>query len=116
MHCREAENVVGRTPPRATARLLDVAPPRAPRWSVSSSCHPPPATLPQSASVPGFRLGLQDLSDFRIGFAESHTFDPGFRHEYGGILGPDLLHYHEALIDFGNRALYLKPDYRGRKR
>jgi hypothetical protein len=68
------------------------------------------------ATVPGFRIGSQDLSDFRIGFAESHTFDPGFRHEYGGILGPDLLHYHEALIDLGNRALYLKPDYRGHKR
>ena len=68
------------------------------------------------ATVPGFRIGSQDLSDFRIGFAESHNFDPGFRHEYGGILGPDLLHYHEALIDLGNRALYLKPDYRGHKR
>jgi hypothetical protein len=68
------------------------------------------------ATVPGFRIGLQDLSDFRIGFAESHSFDPGFRHECGGILGPDLLHYHEALIDLGNRALYLKLDYRGHKR
>jgi predicted aspartyl protease len=68
------------------------------------------------ATVPGFRIGNQDLSDYRIGFAESHTFDPGFVHEYGGILGPDLLHYHEALIDLGNRALYLKPDYRGQKK
>jgi predicted aspartyl protease len=68
------------------------------------------------ATVPGFKIGTQDLSDYRIGFAESHTFDPGLLHEYGGILGPDLLHYHEALIDLGNRALYLKPDYRSRKR
>jgi predicted aspartyl protease len=67
------------------------------------------------ATVPGFRIGTQDLSNFRIGFSESHTFDPGFVHEYGGILGPDLLHYHEALIDLGNRAMYLKPDYRDRK-
>src|SRR5260221_13855414 len=42
------------------------------------------------STVPGFKIGNQDLSDFRIGFAESHTFDPGFLHEYGGILGPDL--------------------------
>ena len=67
------------------------------------------------ATVPGFRIGAMDLSDYRFGFAESHTFDPGFLHEYGGILGPDLLHYHEALIDLGNRALYLKPDYRSHK-
>ena len=68
------------------------------------------------STIPGFKIGKQDLSDFRIGFAESHTFDPGFLHEYGGILGPDLLHYHEALIDLGNRALYLKPDIRDHKR
>jgi predicted aspartyl protease len=68
------------------------------------------------ATVPGFRIGTQDLGNYRIGFSESHTFDPGFVHEYGGILGPDLLHYHEALVDLGNRALYLKPDYRSRKR
>ncbi|HZC35511.1 MAG TPA: aspartyl protease family protein [Chthoniobacterales bacterium] len=67
------------------------------------------------AAIPGFKIGTQDLSDYRIGFAESHTFDPGFRHEYGGIIGPDLLHYHEALLDLGNRALYLKPDYRSHK-
>jgi hypothetical protein len=67
------------------------------------------------AKVPGFKIGNQDLSDFRIGFAESHTFDPGFLHEYGGVLGPDLFHYHEALIDLGNRALYLKPDTRSHK-
>ena len=40
------------------------------------------------ATVPGFKIGNQDLSDYRIGFAESHTFDPSFLHEYGGILGP----------------------------
>ena len=68
------------------------------------------------ATIPGFKIGNQDLSDYRIGFAESHTFDPGFLHEYGGILGPDLLHFHEAIIDLGNRALYLKPDYRRQKR
>ena len=68
------------------------------------------------STIPGFKIGNQDLSDFRIGFAESHTFDPGFLHEYGGILGPDLFHFHAAIIDLGNRALYLKPDYRGRKR
>jgi predicted aspartyl protease len=67
-------------------------------------------------TIPGFRIGTQDLSNYRIGFSESHTFDPGFVHEYGGILGPDLLHYHEALIDLGNRALYLKPDRRDRKK
>jgi len=67
------------------------------------------------ATIPGFKIGNQDLSVYRIGFAESHTFDPGFLHEYGGILGPDLLHFHEAIIDLGNRALYLKPDYRRRK-
>jgi predicted aspartyl protease len=67
------------------------------------------------AKVPGFKIGNQDLSDYRVGFAESHSFDPGFRHEYGGILGPDLLYYHEALIDLGNRALYLKPDKRSHK-
>ena len=68
------------------------------------------------ATVPGFKIGNQDLSDYRIGFAESHTFDPSFLHEYGGIPGPDLLHYHEAIIDLGNQALYLKPDYRSHKR
>jgi Aspartyl protease len=73
------------------------------------------ARLTQS-TVRGLKIGNQDLSDFRIGFAESHTFDPGFLHEYGGVLGPDLFHFHEAIIDLGNRALYLKPDYRGRKR
>ena len=68
------------------------------------------------ATVPGFKLGNHDLSNSLIGFGETHTFDPGFLHEYGGVLGPDLLHYHEALIDLGNRALYLKPDTRSHKR
>src|SRR5260370_7512109 len=30
------------------------------------------------ATIPGFKIGNQDLSDYRIGFGESHTFDPGF--------------------------------------
>jgi hypothetical protein len=56
-----------------------------------------------------------DLSNFRIAFAESATFDPGFRHEYGEVLGPDFFYYHQALIDLGNSALYLKSDIRGQR-
>jgi predicted aspartyl protease len=68
------------------------------------------------SKIPGFKIGDIDLSNFRIGFAESRTFDPGFLHEYGGVLGPDFFHYHQALIDLGNRALYLKPDIRDHRR
>lgn len=62
------------------------------------------------AEVPGFRLGAHDMSDLQLGFAETRAGDFGVAHEYGGLIGAELLFKRHAIIDLGNRALYLMAD------
>jgi hypothetical protein len=60
--------------------------------------------------VPGLKFETQDTSDLLLGFAETRTHDFGVTHEYGGLIGADLLWERHAIIDLGNLGLYLKPD------
>jgi predicted aspartyl protease len=60
--------------------------------------------------VPGFKIGEQDVSNLIVGFSETHFGDLGLSHEYGGLIGADLLFKCHAIIDLGNRALYLLPN------
>jgi hypothetical protein len=64
------------------------------------------------AKIPGLKLGIQDMSDLLLGSMESRTHDFGVVHEYGGLIGADLLFKRHAIIDLGNRALYLMADKR----
>ena len=41
--------------------------------------------------------------------AEIANLQNGFSHAFGGIIGEDILWRHEAILDLGGRALYLKP-------
>jgi hypothetical protein len=58
----------------------------------------------------GLKFGTQDLSDLDVGFAEIRRLDFGTTNEYGGLIGADLLFKRHAIIDLGNRALYLMAD------
>ncbi|MBV8585248.1 MAG: hypothetical protein JO308_03090, partial [Verrucomicrobia bacterium] len=60
--------------------------------------------------LPDFTLGSADLSNLLVTFGETGRASASldFEHEYGGILGYDFLARYRAIIDLGNRALYLK--------
>lgn len=60
--------------------------------------------------VPGLKFETQDMSDLTLGFAETGTHNHGVTHEYGGLIGADLLWKRHAIIDLGNRGLYLMAD------
>jgi len=60
--------------------------------------------------VPGFKIGEQDVSNLIVGFSETYVGDLGLLHQYGGLIGADLLFKCHAIIDLGNRALYLMAD------
>jgi hypothetical protein len=62
------------------------------------------------AKIPEFKLGDFDSSDLELGFCQLRGTDFGFTHEWGGIIGPELLFKRHAIIDLGNRALYLLSD------
>jgi Aspartyl protease len=62
------------------------------------------------AKVPGLKFETQDISDLELGFAETHSHQFGVTHEYGGLLGADFLWKRHAIIDLGNRGLYLMAD------
>jgi predicted aspartyl protease len=69
-----------------------------------------------SGSLPSFRLGDHDLSNSFVGFADLNLHQSEFSRPFGGIIGAEVLWDHRAIIDVGNRALYLKTDRQGRKR
>jgi hypothetical protein len=60
--------------------------------------------------VPGLKLETQDESNLLLGFAETGNHNFGLTHEYGGLIGADLLFKRHAIIDLGNRGLYLMVD------
>jgi hypothetical protein len=62
-----------------------------------------------SGRLPGFKLGTQDLSGNVVQFANIPALQTGFSHPLGGIIGEDLLWAHQAVLDIGGGALYLKP-------
>jgi hypothetical protein len=62
------------------------------------------------AKVRGLSLGNQDIGDLPLGFAETGNHDYGLLHEYGGLIGSSFLWNRHAIIDLGNRALYLMAD------
>jgi hypothetical protein len=55
------------------------------------------------------KLASLDLSGSTLGFSPTHTPN-GIAHEWGGLIGADLLFKRHAIIDLGNRALYLMAD------
>jgi hypothetical protein len=61
-----------------------------------------------SGRLPGFRLGVQDLSGKVVHFANIPNLETGFSHPLGGILGQDFLAAYQAILDIGGGALYLK--------
>jgi len=69
-----------------------------------------------SGSLPSFRLGDHDLSNSFVGFANLNLHQSEFSRPFGGIIGAEVLFDQRAIIDVGNRALYLKTDRQGRKR
>jgi hypothetical protein len=56
-----------------------------------------------------FKLGAVNISATAIQFAKLPKARTGFSHPFGGIIGLDLLWEHQAVLDIGGRALYLKP-------
>jgi hypothetical protein len=62
-----------------------------------------------SGRLPGFKLGTQDMSGDVVQFASIPELQTGFRYPLGGIIGEDLLWNHQAVLDIGGGALYLKP-------
>jgi hypothetical protein len=65
-----------------------------------------------SGSLRSFRLGDHDLSNSFVGFANLNLPRSEFTRPLGGIIGAEVLWDQHAIIDLGNRALYLKADSR----
>jgi hypothetical protein len=63
-----------------------------------------------TGKLPGFKLGDHDLSDLEVCFGQLPSTDFGCSHEWGGFIGTGTLIRRHAIIDFGNRALYLIAD------
>ena len=61
-----------------------------------------------SGLLRSFRLGSHDLSNSFVGFADLNLSQSEFTRPLGGIIGAEILWDHHAIIDLGNRALYLK--------
>lgn len=61
-----------------------------------------------SGLLRNFRLGNHDLSNSFVGFADLNLSQSEFTRPLGGIIGAEILWDHHAIIDLGNRALYLK--------
>ena len=61
-----------------------------------------------SGLLRSFRLGSHDLSNCFVGFADLNLSQSEFTRPLGGIIGAEILWDHHAIIDLGNRALYLK--------
>jgi Aspartyl protease len=62
-----------------------------------------------SGSLPNFRLGDCSLNRTAVGFVDLNLRISGLSQPFAGLIGADILYYHSAIIDVGNRALYLKP-------
>ena len=56
-----------------------------------------------------FKIAAFDLSGSTVGFAPTHAAR-GIAHDWGGLIGAELLFKLHAVIDLGNRALYLMAD------
>jgi predicted aspartyl protease len=69
----------------------------------------------RAASLPRFKIGSQDLSDEFVTFANLNVPTNNLKHPFGGIIGADVLFYRSAILDLGNGALYLAPDFRKKK-
>jgi hypothetical protein len=60
-----------------------------------------------SGRLPGFKLGVQDLSGKVVLFGNIPNLETGFSHPLGGIIGQDFLAAYQAILDIGGGALYL---------
>jgi hypothetical protein len=64
--------------------------------------------LTAMGDLQNFQLGTLDVSKKFVQFAGLGRSLRGFSHPFGGIIGEDFLWAHEAILDIGGRALYLK--------
>ena len=61
-----------------------------------------------NGDLQNLKIGSLDVSKKYIQFARLTILLLGFSHPFGGIIGGDLLWDHEAILDIGERTLYLK--------
>ena len=62
------------------------------------------------AHLPEFRIGDQVVRNELLCFAAIRPPSGGTVHKWGGLIGADLLFKQRAIIDLGNRGLYLMSD------
>jgi predicted aspartyl protease len=62
------------------------------------------------ARLPDFKIGDYEVKNQILCFASIHRPPGGTLHKWGGLIGADLLFNHHAVIDLGNRGLYLMAD------
>ena len=61
-----------------------------------------------NGDLQNLKIGLLDVSKKYVQFARLTISLLGFSHPFGGIIGGDLLWDHQAILDIGERTLYLK--------
>ena len=61
-----------------------------------------------NGDLQNLKIGSLDVSKKYVGFARLTISLLGFSHPFGGIIGGDLLWDHQAILDIGERTLYLK--------
>lgn len=62
------------------------------------------------ARLPEFKIGDHDVKKQILCFASIRPPPGGTLHKWGGLIGADLLFNRHAIIDLGNRGLYLMAD------
>jgi hypothetical protein len=62
------------------------------------------------ARLPEFKIGDHDVKKQILCFASIRPPPGGTLHKWGGLIGADLLFSRHAIIDLGNRGLYLMAD------
>jgi hypothetical protein len=60
-----------------------------------------------AGTLPNFHLGNYVLDRTFVGFTNLNLQQGEFSHSFGGLIGAEILFDHSAIIDLGNRALYL---------
>lgn len=62
------------------------------------------------ARLPEFKIGDHEVKNQILCFADIRPPPGGTLHKWGGLIGADLLFNRHAIIDLGNRGLYLMAD------
>jgi len=62
------------------------------------------------AKLPELKIGEFAVNNEILAFQNVRRPPGEFAHQWGGLIGADLLFKRHAIIDLGNRALYLMAD------